>query len=615
MKARFAVMVLVGVCLGIPGLADEFVGPFASWANVKTMYNAKGDGITDDTAALQAALNAQGTAGTSDVVYLPAGTYKITATLKQTQKQYVSVVGEDPATTKILWAGPAGGWMLWANGVTYSRWARITWDGANTAGIGVAHKWDHVNNGYATTALEHSDEVFQDMKRGIVGGDPGSNYGWNDAEVSIIRSKFIRNSEAGVSVESWNALNYWIWDSEFTDNARGVTNIFRAGNFHVYRSVFRNSSIADIHILHTSYFSFRGNTSIGSNRFLLAEHIGQNSAAITLQDNKILDTVQADAISDSNVGPLFLIDNVIRSRPGASGPAVTMHTDWATGPDLVSVGNKFTVAAPISVSTQAANARSWAQDDQVVPYAIIDGTIPTLPATPVSMNRRVFEIAPGANSAEIQQAIDQAATLSGQRPVVHLPKGSYSIGTTLSVPANADLQIAGDGWSSELYWTGAAGGTVLRLNGPSRAILREFSANCGQGGNRATGIAIENADQPGARVYLEGFVTGFPLQTALLADGLTYTRIELHGGRAMNDSQSLFVSRGVGGGGSSIVAIFGGMSGSNAGTFPLWDVQNGGRMLVEDTWFEGNTSRAVRLTGTGTFTYWGAIWPRTATSP
>ena len=258
MKARFSVMVLVGVCLGIPGLADEFVGPFPSWANVKTMYNAKGDGITDDTAALQAALNAVGTAGKSDVVYLPAGTYKITATLKQTQKQYVSVVGQDPATTKILWTGPAGGWMLWANGVSYSRWARITWDGANTAGIGVAPQMDHVNNGYAATALEHSDEVFQDMKRGIVGGDPGSNYGWNDAEVSIIRSKFIRNSEAGVSVESWNALNYFIWDSEFTDNVRGVTNTFHAGNFHVYRSVFRNSSVADIHIGNMLYFSFVG---------------------------------------------------------------------------------------------------------------------------------------------------------------------------------------------------------------------------------------------------------------------------------------------------------------------------------------------------------------------
>jgi len=232
------------------------------------------------------------------------------------------------------------------------------------------------------------------------------------------------------------------------------------------------------------------------------------------------------------------------------------------------------------------------------------------------MNRRVFEIAPGANSAGIQQAIDQAATLSGQRPVVHLPKGSYSIGTTLSVPANTDLQIVGDGWNSVLSWSGAADGTILRLNGPSRAILRELGTNGGaNGGNAANGVAVENADQPGARVYLEGFSTEPPLQTALLADGLTNARVELHDASAWTHSQSVIVSRGVGGAGSSIVAMFGGARASNAGTFPLWDVQNGGRMLVEDTWFEGGTSRAVRLTGTGTFTYWGAIWHRTATSP
>ena len=50
------------------------------------MYCAKGDGITDDTAALPAALNTVGTAGKSDLIYLPAGTSKITATLKQTAK-------------------------------------------------------------------------------------------------------------------------------------------------------------------------------------------------------------------------------------------------------------------------------------------------------------------------------------------------------------------------------------------------------------------------------------------------------------------------------------------------------------------------------------------------
>ncbi|MCD9026191.1 discoidin domain-containing protein [Cohnella silvisoli] len=44
--------------------------------NVKTAYGAKGDAVTDDTAAIQNALNAAGTAG-GGTVFLPAGQYKI----------------------------------------------------------------------------------------------------------------------------------------------------------------------------------------------------------------------------------------------------------------------------------------------------------------------------------------------------------------------------------------------------------------------------------------------------------------------------------------------------------------------------------------------------------
>ena len=44
-------------------------------------YGAKGDGITDDTAAIQAAINA---GGQGSCIYIPAGTYKITGTLRMT---------------------------------------------------------------------------------------------------------------------------------------------------------------------------------------------------------------------------------------------------------------------------------------------------------------------------------------------------------------------------------------------------------------------------------------------------------------------------------------------------------------------------------------------------
>ncbi|WP_165187169.1 glycosyl hydrolase family 28-related protein [Caulobacter soli] len=67
--------------------------PVAEWTNVKTL-GVKGDGQTDDTAALQSAIN------THRVLYLPIGFYRVTDTLKL--RPDTVLIGLHPAVTQLV---------------------------------------------------------------------------------------------------------------------------------------------------------------------------------------------------------------------------------------------------------------------------------------------------------------------------------------------------------------------------------------------------------------------------------------------------------------------------------------------------------------------------------
>jgi hypothetical protein len=64
------------------------------WLNVKT-YSAKGDGTSDDTAAIQAAVDAASSAG--GTVYIPGGTYRLTDQI--VVHNGVSIVGDGPTAS------------------------------------------------------------------------------------------------------------------------------------------------------------------------------------------------------------------------------------------------------------------------------------------------------------------------------------------------------------------------------------------------------------------------------------------------------------------------------------------------------------------------------------
>ena len=173
-----------------------------------------------------------------------------------------------------------------------------------------------------------------------------------------------------------------------------------------------------------------------------------------------------------------------------------------------------------------------------------------MPGVLPRVESKVFEVAAGAAGDAIQAAVDQAVAFAkanaGSRPVVHLPQGNYPVSRTIEVPADAQIEIAGDGaymWpdgakGTILHWTvDGADGPVLLLKGPSRAILRDFAVagpkHQGTGpaalptAKLGAGIAVENCDQENARIYLqECNIMGY-FGVGVLADGLDHAHVQV----------------------------------------------------------------------------------------
>ncbi len=600
-----------------PATDDEFVGPFASWINVKTQFAATGNGTTDETAALQAAFDAIGNnSSTASVVYLPAGTYKITAALTMNTKMNVSVIGEDPSTTKIIWAGAANGTMLQVNGTGYSRFNRITFDGKNIAGTAVDQSWSGVPYGFFDAGNEYADDVFMDVKYGMKGGVLG--YGF--AETSVMRCKFLRNSIAGIFVGNFNALDLWVWHSVFEDcyvgvgnsvtyQASSASNINGAGNFKVYKSIFRNSVRCDISISNTGEFSFRENTSTNSRSFIRAT-FSNNPSLMVVQGNTIIDPVIDTAIFIRNQGPAFIVDNVIRSRSGAFSYPV-----YATGAidetDLIAIGNTYTVSA----GARSVGGRTIISDNPTVSRSSLSALAePTLPGTQPNLNRQVFEVPVNADATAIQNIINRAAVQNGNRPIVHFPHGTYTITSTLIIPQGTDMQLVGDGdgdvHATMLLWGGAAGGTVLRIDGPSKATIRDLTFH---GNAVAANIIASNIDQAGSRVFMHQFESNTN-GTGLLVNTLDSALVLAYNSRATGSSvNGINVIGGplanAGNPQTSRTIVYGGLEwGNNVSN----KVTKGGNLLLRDVWYESvETGQVVNLSDKATFAMEGSH----ATSP
>jgi hypothetical protein len=445
-----------------------------------------------------------------------------------------------------------------------------------------------------STYNETADMVFRDVDSGMVMGGPGQA---GQAENAVLRCRFLRCGRAGLLTADFNSMDVWAWDCTFEDCGYGMYN--QAGNFHAYRNTFLRSKPADIGSANLMVFSFVDNTSIGSACFVdfRSGHTWGSPSSIT--GNRIIDPTGEAAIRLGNGGPYLVMDNVIRTRPGRDQPVVEMT--WG---DQTFIGNTYTV--PLDKAVKAAG-RSRRIGERVVDPSVIDPSVPSPPAAPPRGQGPVFEV-PAGGAAAIQRAIDAAARLRGRRPIVHLPKGTYKVDRTLTVPAGVDAQLIGDGaaeTATVLDWAGPAGGTLLVLKGPSRATVRDLTLQAGDG----TGLKVEGCDQPGglvcadqlnvaglgadrkcaAGLRVDGVANADVLLRCLQGGSFAAKWVEVLGGRARQAGRDA----------PGQVALFNGATGTADAQYA---VARGGRLVVRGVYHEldAESPQGILLDDSGT---------------
>ena len=166
-------------------------------------------------------------------LYFPAGTYRLESTLKNARRQHsdwlgCQIIGEDPATTVLVWHGPKDQWM-WGLDAWYCKVSRLSFDGRSHAGVGLM-RWNNFS-----TYCELSDLWFKDIPgTGLCLGSHTNNHE-GQAEHAVERCRFT-HCGTGILTADWNTMDIYVWFCLFEDCGRGIYN--NMGGYQAFANVF-----------------------------------------------------------------------------------------------------------------------------------------------------------------------------------------------------------------------------------------------------------------------------------------------------------------------------------------------------------------------------------------
>ena len=463
----------------------------SDWIDVKTDVTpaAKGDGIADDTAAIQAAFKMVDWNSKIKTIYLPAGTYRITKTLELGGEQCKSgIVGGtiigNGRSTRIAWDGEPGGVMLKSLGYTHSSYVGFVLDGRGKAATGLLH----AGNMYETDMLYRHVAFLNFTGEAVsIGRKHAGNL--ETAEVFFDNCLF-DHCAAGIVIDEYNDYDNLFAGCEFRDCGQGIVSNY--GGCYIRDCHFERSTVRDILLNSGPSSGVRRCTSLDSKTFL--EYNGPVEG-ISIQDCRI------DGWSDRRGAillrgaPVVMFDCVIGNPSSALLPEELRERFpiWPVkiiGKEtqrLIISNNIITVKGkqePLSRKNVLGESALGFECGRVyeIPAGERKGSLKSAKQsflkTSVPVPSKIFDAkrdfgAKGDGQADdseaIQKAID-AAKARGNDSMAYLPGGTYRITKTLEL-TGSNYRLGGAGECSNISWGGAKGGTTVHVSDPDYIII------------------------------------------------------------------------------------------------------------------------------------------------
>jgi polygalacturonase len=470
------------------------------WINVRT-HGARGDGITDDTAALQAAVNAAAAAKTA--VYIPTGTFIVSAPITLPAGEGYSIFGSGWGSSVKLKAASNCYVFKMTAADTRVTMRDLTIDG-NVLEQGTTGASGGIDGSGAVACRFDNVHFIACRDNGLyLGGMTGGAFGHNNRIIGCLFDQSMTSTGPGrgIHLDSSDENQIIGCDFEYLGGSGGsgataASMIFdQAGTQFIVNCNFVNGGNNAIGVrvqdakstkviacnfdglAGTAIFLAAQRCVISSNTIFSVGHAGTAGQASGIH----LDYATADNIVE---------DNVITSDPvnGVSRGAIREASDGGSGRNSIRNNQIITDGTWSYGALDLSGTGSWVRGNigggplgqgRAMPGVLFVAASDA----PAADNLVADYVCDGtADNVEIQAAIDAAKTGGGQ---VRLSKGTFQLAAQLRLEGADDVDVEVDvtlrGAGQRLTTLNVAGGVAsgLHLTKVIRAHLADFGVAIG----------------------------------------------------------------------------------------------------------------------------------------